>query len=196
MYHPQSSRASQQYLRALLLLIASIQLYGVPYGAMSEEVLLLPRGSACEWYVPTVSLLSPSTPDTPKNTLIESIESTVGLEKCPRLCHPRPRMWNRSHPELNGRPGRPIRHRGLGRPRLVRWRAEILKRQRQGDHQTENSRVFPRSPAELTPNQPSIMRKPRPETRTPQPLLAQTLPIADCISDHGSRITHYVAGDN
>ncbi len=29
-----------------------------------------------------------------KNTSIESIESTEGLEETPELCHPRPRMWN------------------------------------------------------------------------------------------------------
>ncbi len=51
------------------------------------------------------SLPSPSTPDTPKNTLIESTESTVGLEKRPRLCHPGPRMGQNRQANLK----RPIR---------------------------------------------------------------------------------------
>ncbi len=59
-----------------------------PRGAVSSG------GSAWQLSIPTLPSHLPRHPtsDTPKNTLIESIESTVGLEKCPRLCHPPPRM--------------------------------------------------------------------------------------------------------
>ncbi len=88
---------------------------------------------------------------TAKKTVIESIESTVDLEKCPRLCHPCPRMWNRSHSERNGRPGRLIRQRGLRRPRPVCRRSERLNPSGQLGHLEKLLRQTPFRPARQIP---------------------------------------------